>query len=90
MGRVDLSIVQQEEFPHEQELPAVPRAAKRAAEVGGSWWISSPRQYPTARASWADWTDSSVADDGERTQTTSLETGSDERKRRKSSATKSS
>ena len=78
MARVDLSIVQQEEFTHEQELPAVPGAAERAAEIGGRWRIGSPRQHPTAWASWADWTDSSDADDGERTQTAGLETGGNE------------
>ena len=61
--------MQQEEFFHEQELPVVPRAAKRAAEIGGCWRIGSSRQQPTTWANWADWTDSTDADDGERTQT---------------------
>ena len=65
MGRVDLPIVQQEEFLHEQELCQwLPNEQQK---IGGCWRIGSSRQHPSTWANCVDWTNSTDADDGERT-----------------------
>ena len=83
----------QEELPHEQELPAVPRAAKRTAEACGSRRdpaTPTPCQHTATWADWADCRDSSDTDDTERAQTAGCKIWRRRRRRHKSSTTRSS